>query len=163
MSGTELRLIGGALLAGAGTLLGHEKKSALLGQQRCLEQLCRALGRMESELLALQTPMPELLAKLSDCPFFLLISAGFGGEPLEQLWRRAAQAQPIPERDRETLGALGAVAGRYDAARQAAEIGLARQRLAESAAALAVEVSGRGRRFAGLGAALGAMLAAILF
>lgn len=158
-----MRLLGGGLLALAGALLGHEKKAELRAQQRSLEQLCAALGRMENELTALQTPMPQLFARLEDCRFFLLLSAGFGGEPLEKLWTRAARAQPIPEKDRETLGTLGAVVGRYEDQRQAAEIALVRQRLGESAAALEREIRQRGRHFAGLGAALGAMLAVLLF
>ena len=163
MTVTAIRLFGGALLALAGGLLGFERNAALRRQQRCLEQLCSALGRMETELTELCTPLPGLLEKLEDCRFFLLVSAGFGGEPLESLWRRAAEAQPIPPRDRETLGRLGTVVGRYEAGRQAGEIALARRRLSESAAELAREIRERGKHFAGLGAALGAMLAVILF
>lgn len=163
MTETAIRLLGGVLLALAGALLGHGKKTELLRQKRCLEQLSSALSRMENELAELQTPMPQLLAHLEDCRFFLLVSAGFGGEPLERLWQRAADCQPIPQKDRETLGRLGSVVGRYDAARQTAEITLARKELSESAAALERELTERGRHFAGLGAALGAMLAVILF
>lgn len=163
MNALELRLLGGLLLAAAGAILGHGKKAELRRQQRCLEKICTALGRMANELVDLQTPMPQLLEKLEDCGFFLLVSAGFGGEPLETLWRRAAQAQPIPEKDREMLAALGAVAGRYDGKRQAEEISLVRQCLAESASALEREIGLRGRRYTALGAALGAMLAVILF
>ena len=163
MTATEIRLLGGGLLALSGALLGYEKKTELRKQQSCLEQLCAGLGRMESELAELQTPMPQLLAHLEDCKFFLLVSAGFGGEPLERLWQRAAECQPIPPKDRETLGRLGGVVGRYDAVRQTAEIALARKNLEESAAALERELRERGKHFAGLGAALGAMLAVILF
>lgn len=163
MTALTLRLLGAGLLALAGGLLGYEKKAELKRRRASLRQLCVALGRMESELVTLQTPLPQLLARLEDCPFFLLVSAGFGGEPLERLWRRAAEVQPIPAADRQTLGELGAVIGRYDAQRQAAEIALTRRQLSEHGAALEREIAERGRHFAGLGAALGAMLAAILF
>ncbi len=163
MTGIALRMAGAALLALAGALLGGEKQRELRAQKRGLEQLSAALGRMAAELTALRTPLPQLFMKLEDCPFFLLVSAGFGGEALERLWRRAAEVQNIPKKDRETLAGLGAVVGRYEAERQAAELDLARQTLAESAAALEREISARARHYAGLGAALGGMLAVLLF
>ena len=68
-----------------------------------------------------------------------------------------------PERDRTALAGLGAVMGRYDAERQAAELALVRQRLSDSAQALEREIIARGRHYAGLGAAAGAILAVMLF
>lgn len=162
MTVTAIRFLGGGLLALAGALAGYEKHAELRRQRQCLEQLCAALGRMESELNALRTPMPQLLAKLEDCRFFLLISAGFGAEPLERLWMRASEAQPIPKQDRKLLSTLGGVIGRYDAECQAGEIAMVRQRLAESAERIRQEMQQRSRRYAGLGAALGAMLAVLL-
>ena len=163
MTALAFRMLGGCLLVLAGALLGYEQKSELRRRQRCLEQLSAALGRMECELVELCTPAPRLFEKLEDCPFFLLVSAGFGGEPLERLWCRAAEVQPIPERDKQTLKELGATVGRYDAQRQAGEIALARRKLGESAAAIGREISERGRHYMGLGAAMGAILAVILF
>lgn len=163
MTALTLRLLGAGLLALAGGLLGYEKKAELKRRRACLRQLCSALGRMESELVTLQTPLPQLLARLEDCPFFLLVSAGFGGEPLERLWRRAAEVQPLSPADRQLLGELGALIGRCDAQRQGAELALVRRQLQEHGEALEREIADRGRHFAGLGAALGAMLAAILF
>ena len=163
MTGEMLRLAGGGLLALAGALLGYERHRELRARKQALEQLGAALGRMSAELTGLHTPMPQLFARLEDCPFFLLVSAGFGAEPLEKLWRRAAAVQPIPETDRETLAGLGTVVGRYEAERQAAEIALVRTRLEDSAAALEREISTRSRHYAGLGAALGGMLAVMLF
>ena len=163
MTAVTLRVMGACLLALAGALLGHERKDELRCRQRCLEQLSAALGRMECELVELCTPAPRLFEKLKDCPFFLLVSVGFGGEPLERLWCRAAEVQPIPERDRQTLKELGATVGKYDAQRQAGEIALARRKLDESAAAIGREISERGRHYTSLGAAMGAILAVILF
>ena len=162
MTLTAIRFLGCGLLALAGALLGYGKHTELRRQKQCLEQLCVALGRMESELTALRTPMPQILARLENCRFFLLVSAGFGAEPLERLWSRAAQAQPIPVQDRNTLGELSNVIGRYDAQRQAGEIALVRQRLTESAKRIQQEMQQRSSRYAGLGAALGAMLAVLL-
>ena len=92
-----------------------------------------------------------------------LYIAGFGMQPLERLWRRAAAAQELAEGEREALAALGAVLGRCGAERQCAEIGLVRRRLSDAAAALERELALRGRRYDGLGAALGAIVAAVLF
>ena len=163
MTALTLRLLGSALLVAAGAMLGHGKLAEMERRARCLRELCAALGRMEGEIDALQSPLRDVFSRLTDCMFFRLVSAGFGAEPLEKLWRRAAETLPLSEAERETLGNLGGVLGRCDAQRQAGEIGLVRRRLAESADALEREIAARGRRFAGLGAAFGAMLAAVLF
>ena len=118
---------------------------------------------MESELTALQTPLPEIFEKLKSEKFFALLSAGFSTEPTERLWRRAAAELALDAACETALAALGTVIGRYDAFRQAAEIAAVRMRLNERAAALEAEIAGRGKRLPGLGAALGAMAAALLF
>lgn len=162
MSMQWLRLLGAGLLTAAGGMLGYAKKAELQRQKSALEQLCRALGRMACALTELQTPMPQLLKQLEDCPFFLLLSAGFGTQPLETLWRRAAAVQPIPEPERRALAELGSVVGRCGARQQAAEMQLLRQRLAAGAEKAGQELARRGCRYAGLGAALGAMAAVLL-
>jgi len=162
MNTEMLRLLGGSLLAASGALLGYGRFREQKRQKQSLELLCSSLGRMAGELTELNTPLPELFEKLEECPFFLLLSAGFGGEPLEQLWRRAAGVQLLPQRDRALLASLGAVIGKYEAERQTAEISLVRQQLSEHARELEREMEQRGRHYAGLGAALGAMLAVML-
>ena len=163
MTDWMLRAAGGGLLALAGALLGGEKQRELRTQKKELEQLSAALGRMAAELTELKTPLPQLFGKLEACPFFLLVSAGFGGEALESLWQRAAQVQNIPKKDREALAGLGAVVGRYEAQRQAGELELVRRQMTESAGTLEQEIRARGKHYAGLGAALGGMLAVLLF
>ena len=163
MTGLSLRLAGSGLLVVSGALLGSSRKREKCREKAELERLCTALGLLAAELSALRTPMPQAFEKLEDCPFFLLVSAGFGGEALDSLWRRAAEAQPIPEDARSALAGLAPVMGRYDAQRQCAELLLVRERLAGCAAALEREIEDRGRHYAGLGAALGGMLAAVLF
>lgn len=158
-----MKLLGGGLLALAGALLGGSKTAELRAELRELRSLSASLGIFESELTALQTPLPEIFEKLKSERLFLLLSAGFGGEPTERLWRRAAETLEIDAECRRALSALGAVVGRYDAPRQAAEIAAVRARLNERAAVLEAEIAGRGRRLPGLGAALGAMAAALLF
>ena len=91
------------------------------------------------------------------------MAAGFGGEPFEALWRRAANAMPLSPEERDALAAPGAVIGRCDAPRACAELALARALLAARREKLEQEIASRGKRFAGLGAALGAIVAAVLF
>ena len=163
MSAAALKMLGSALLALAGALLGGRMLDAQRELRRALLSLSDALGRLSGELTERQTPLPEAFAMLTDEPFFALLSASFGTEPTEALWRRAAQSLPLPEECRTALASLGGVAGRYGAAQQAAEIARVRRVLTERAAALQSEIDARSRRLPGLGAAVGAMLAVLLF
>ena len=159
-----LRLVGGALLVLAGALCGREKRRTLERRAEALRALAAALGRAQALLSATRCPLPELFARLSDAPLFRALSEGFGGgEGLDALWRQAAEAEDLAPPEREALAALGGVLGRCDAERQCAELGLVRARLADAASALERELADRGRRYDGLGAALGAMIAAVLF
>ena len=136
---------------------------ALERRARTLRDLAAALGRAQAALDALRCPLPELFARLSDVPFFRALSSDFGTAPLETLWRKSAEAEEIAPAEREALAALGDVLGRCDAGRQCAELALVRARLSDAAAALERELAARGRRYDGLGAALGAIVAALLF
>ena len=163
MTSLTLRLLGSALLIAAGTLLGWGRLTEMQRRAECLREICDGLGRMATELETLQSPLRELLNHLTDLRFFRLVSAGLGGEPFETLWRRAAAAMPLTQEERDALCAPGAVLGRCDAMRACAELALARASLTARADALEREIALRGRRFAGLGAALGAIVAAVLF
>ena len=158
-----IRLTGGLLLAAAGALSGYGRCTELRRRQRLLEELNGALGRLSAELIRLRTPLPQAFEKLKSCRMFYLVSAGFGAEPLETLWKRAAEAQPLKAGERALLGSLGNVLGKYDAPQQSAEIELVRQQLAERVAALEREIDTRGRHYAGLGAALGGIVAVVLY
>lgn len=163
MTALGVRLAGAVLLTAAGWLLGRRGMDALRRRAALLRAVSVSLGVMADELAALNTPLPLIFERLRDRPFFALLSAGFGGEPLPKLWRRAAGAIGLDAKDAETLASLGAVVGRYDASRQAAEITLVRRALEGSACALERELNGRAGSYAGLGAACGAILAVILF
>ena len=162
MTTAALRLLGGGLLVLGGAMLGRMRCAELERRKHCLRGIAAALGRLQGELEALQSPLGELFPRLSDCPFFGLVSAGFGDGPLEELWRRAAEAQPLSAEERAALAALGPVLGRCGVQRQCAEIALARRRLSESADAAEREIAERARRFPILGAALGAIAAVVL-
>ena len=157
------RLLGGALLVAAGALFGCGRACALKRRLALLRELDAGLGLLAEELTALRAPLPQIFARERDRPFFSLLYAGFGMEPTERLWRRAAEALDIGEADRAAIASLADVAGRYEAERQAAEIGRVRRRLETSAAALETELQGRARTFVGLGASFGAILAVLLF
>ena len=163
MTALTLKLFGGGLLVLAGTLLGGSGARALREEADALRRLSAALGIFESELTALRTPLPEIFAKLKDEKFFALLWAGFGGEPTETLWRRASETLGLERECTLALASLGAVVGRYDAPRQAAEIAAVRLRLDARAEDVQRELNERGRRLPGLGAALGAMAAVLLF
>lgn len=163
MTAAWLRLMGAVLLTAAGWLLGRRGTDALRRRAARLRAISVSLGVMADELTALNTPLPMIFERLRGRPFFGLLAAGFGGEPLQKLWRRAAEAQGLDAKDTEALSSLGAVVGRYDAQRQAAEIALVRRSLDDSAAEAEREISGRAKSYAGLGAACGAILAVILF
>ena len=163
MTSLTLRLLGSALLIAAGTLLGWGRLAEMQRHAGCLREISDGLGRMATELETLQSPLRVILSHLTDLRFFRLVSAGLGGEPFETLWRRAAAAMPLTPEERDALCAPGAVLGRCDAMRACAELALARASLTARADALEREIAMRGKRFAGLGAALGAIVAAVLF
>ena len=92
MSALVMKILGSSLLVVGGLLLGCSGLAALRGEVKKLRGVSSALGIFESELTALAAPLPDIFAKLSATPFFAMLSAGFGSEPTEQLWRRAAGA-----------------------------------------------------------------------
>lgn len=156
-------MLGALLLAAAGGLLGWEQCAEKRRTARLLRALAADLGVMAAELVSRQALLPQIFDRLRERPFFRLLHAGFGTEPMDTLWTRAAESMPLPEGDREALASLAAAVGRYDAPRQAAELEAVRLRLSADAEALERDVAARGRSFAGLGASLGAMAAVILF
>ena len=163
MTLSALRILGGGLLIAAGALAGSEQLTARRRELDCLRGLIAALGRFAAELETLQSPLEALFSHLTDCLFFRIVSAQFGSEPLEQLWKRAAAAQPIPEQARLALASLGSVLGRCGAQRQSDEIALTRRSLTAAADTLEREIAERTRRYPVLGAALGAIIATLLF
>jgi len=163
MSALTLKILGSCLLVLGGALLSCSGVRARRCEVKTLRALSAALGIFEGELAALAAPLPDIFAKLRSTPFFAMLSAGFGTEPTEQLWRRAAGTLGLDDDCAAALADLGAVVGRYDALRQAGEIAAVRHRLNDRAAVIERQISERGRRLPGLGAAIGAMAAVLLF
>ena len=162
--------VGGALLVtAAGAAAGLRKKYELRRRAELLSALVTALGLMEQEVAALQTPLPELFRTLArDGPeemreFFAAVAEKTGLVPISALWREQADALPLSGQAGKTLAALGMSLGRCDADRQAAEIALTRRHLDELLQQEREELRVHGRTYTGLGLSLGAMLAIILF
>ena len=166
---TAAKLSGALLVTAAGAAAGLRKKRELCRRAALLSALVTALGLMEQEVAALQTPLPELFRTLArDGPeetrfFFSAVAAMTGQVPISVLWREQANALPLGEQAGKTLAALGMSLGRCDADRQAAEIALTRRRLDALLQQEREELRVHGRTYTGLGLSLGAMLAIILF
>ena len=161
--------VGGALLVtAAGAAAGLRKKTELRRRAELLSALMTALGLMEQEVAALQTPLPELFRTLArDGPeetraFFASVATMTGLCPISALWRKETNTLPLGEQAGKTLAALGMSLGRCDADRQAAEIALTRRRLDFALQQEREELRVHGRTYTGLGLSLGAMLAIIL-
>ena len=162
MSGFGLRLLGALCLSLGGFFTGREALLRARSRLRLACGLAADLRGMAEEIEAFCRPLPELLERLRDRPFFELLWAGFGSEPFPRLWRKAAASLELPPALQETLCAPAEALGRYDAARQAAELRLCAERLDRRAAEMERELSSRQRLLPGLGAALGALLGVVL-
>ena len=82
--------------------------------QETLAELVSLLGRMGEEIHLRRTRLPHLLEAFSsrsggDAARFLSAVAAEleAGRPLEQSWRRCAQALPLPAENRQILADLG--------------------------------------------------------
>ena len=166
---TAAKLSGALLVTAAGAAAGLRKKYELRRRAELLSALVTALGLMEQEVAALQTPLPELFRTLArDGPeetraFFAAVATMTGQVPISVLWRAQANMLALSEQALKTLAALGMSLGRSDADRQAAEIALTRRRLDGLLRQEREELRVHGRTYTGLGLSLGAMLAIILF
>ena len=161
--------VGGALLVtAAGAAAGLRKKTELRRRAELLSALVTALGLMEQEVAALQTPLPELFRTLArngpeeTRTFFASVAMMTGLVPISVLWREQVDTLPLSGQAGITLAALGLSLGRCDADRQAAEITLTRRRLDSLLQQEREELRVHGRTYTGLGLSLGAMLAIIL-
>lgn len=162
------RAICAGLLVLTGALLGMKRTWALKRRLSLLRDLDAALGLLHGEIATLCTPLPQAFRDLAErgpaaaAGFFALLAAKDADAPLAAVWDRGLELLELDGRERQVLQPLGRVLGRYDAARQAAELELTREALSACARELEEEVKGRGRTYPGLGASLGAMLATLL-
>lgn len=149
-------------------LAGRAKTAALKGRERFLGEMDAALGALQNGIEGLLAPLPDLFAELAERGgesvrgFFACLALSQGETPLGEAWVRALAAAGLTEEERQVLLPLGHVLGRYDAGRQAGEIGLARSGLRRLAGKVRGEIDTRGRTYVGLGASAGAILALLL-
>ena len=168
-----LKLLGAVALAGGAAALGFSASAQLERRVRTLRTLLGALEVMEREVSFRLTPMPELLSALADRAaqpvgrFFAHCRDGLedlGEKRLEDLWHEALEAVPMDlgEEERQVLGDLGGVLGRYDGEGQREALALTRTQLGGCLVRAAEERKRLGRVYGALGLAAGAFLVILL-
>ena len=156
-----MRLLGAALVALSGALLGQRAAEGLCRRERALEEMAQGLEGLERELELSAAPLPQLMDRLiprcrgpaeemfRGCREAL---ERLEEESLSQAWRRLAEERiELGEEGRRCLAALGDCLGRWDSGEQRRGMAAVRGRL-EELAALAREER---RRQSGVYRALG--------
>ncbi len=169
-----MKLVGAVMLVCACVLLGLIQAQKLSKRARTLDEAVQALRCMSSELLNMQTPLPELLEHLSESSamgfdkVFGELSGDLkkqSGERFSELWTDRLMNEKsisLSNSQRLELCRPGASLGRYDASEQAAAIGSCVLRL-EAQFQKAEQKAHEARRlYVGLGFAGGLMLATAL-
>lgn len=167
-----IRLIGAALVAAGGALLGFQAAAGLRGRVRALEQLEAGLALLERELELNLPPLPRLLergAAHSEGAARELFQGCVRGldrldlESFSTLWRRLVGEQfALDQEGQAILYPLGDTLGRYEARRQLEALSAARRRLAELSARLESDSRRKGRVYQALGLSGGAFLVILL-
>lgn len=163
-----LKLLGALTVAVGGALLGQARTAGEKESSTLLADLCTALGAMADEISALQTPLPQLMSRLSGekrpaAPFFAAVLEKMNEMPLAGAWQSAAAQLALSDTEREMLKAVTSGLGRFDALAQSAELRLAASRLDKCLALRREKMQREGKMPAALGACLGAMCAIALF
>lgn len=167
-----IRLIGAALVAAGGALLGFQAAAVLRGRVRVLDQLEAGLAILERELELNLPSLPRLLergAAHSEGAARELFQSCVRGldrldrEDFSSLWRRLVKELSVlgPE-GQAILYPLGDTLGRYEARRQLEALSAARRRLEELSARLEADSRRRGRVYQALGLSGGAFLVILL-
>ena len=154
-----LKILGAGLLALAGLMAGMGKTAEARKGLRLLEDMDFALAFMAAEIEFRGRPLEEIFEALAqDGPksvrtFFAMAALDVLG--LQELWPVAVR-QVFGENG-QALAGLGAVLGRFDGDRQAAEIDLARQRLKRAAEQMRAEMGEKAKNYPALGLCAGAV------
>ena len=168
-----LRAVGALLLVGGAGFLGFAAAAGLGRRVKSLRIFLAALELMEREIAFRLTPMPDLLEDLAGrmpppvSVFFARCRAGLGGlgeKDLGLLWREGLEEVPMdlgPE-ERELLGELGDVLGRYDGEGQRAALERTRLALEETLRRAEEDKIRQGRMYGVLGLTAGAFLVIML-
>ena len=167
-----IRLIGAALVAAGGALLGFQAAAELRGRVLTLDQLEEGLAVLERELELNLPPLPRLLergAAHSEGAARELFQGCVRGldrldrEDFSSLWRRLVGELPrLDPEGQAILSPLGDTLGRYEAGRQLEALSAARRRLGELSARLEKDSRRKGQVYQALGLSGGAFLVILL-
>lgn len=167
-----VRVLGAALVAAGGAVLGFQAAAGLRRQVRALEQMAQGLLGLEGELEITAPPLPRLMERCagrSEGPARELFASCAQGlerldrEELSALWRRlVGERTELGPEGQDVLAPLGEVLGRYEADRQREALSTARRRLEEMADRVERDYRRRGRVYEALGLSGGAFLVILL-
>lgn len=167
-----IRLLGAALVAAGGGILGFQAAAGLRRQVWSLEQMAGGLLALEGELELTAPPLPRLMersAGRSEGPARALFAGCAQGlerldeEEFSDLWRRlVGERTELGAQGQAVLAPLGELLGRYEAPRQREALAAARRRLEELAARQEDDCRRRGRVYQALGLSGGAFLVILL-
>lgn len=167
-----VRLVGAALVAAGGALMGFQAAAELRGRVRNLDQMEAGLALLEQELELNLPPLPRLMergAEYSEGAARELFRGCARGldrldrEDFSSLWRRLVKELSVlgPE-GQAILSPLGDTLGRYEVRRQLEALSAARRRLEELSARLGADSRRKGRVYQALGLSGGAFLVILL-
>lgn len=167
-----VHLIGAALVAAGGALLGFQAAAGLRRRVRAVRETEAGLALLERELELSAPPLPRLLergAEHSQGPARALFQGCLRGldsldqEDFSSLWRRLVREQTgLPAEGQAVLLSLGDTLGRYEGERQREALSAARRRLEELAGRLEADSRHQGRVYQALGLSGGAFLVILL-
>lgn len=167
-----VHLIGAALVAAGGALLGFQAAAGLRRRVRAVRETEAGLALLERELELSAPPLPRLLergAEHSQGPARALFQGCLRGldsldqEDFSSLWRRLVREQTgLPAEGQAVLLSLGDTLGRYEGERQREALSAARRRLEELAGRLEADSRRQGRVYQALGLSGGAFLVILL-
>lgn len=119
-----LRLLGAALLLFGALWLGRYASACLRGRPKQLRSWVDALELLRSDIAAM-SPLPEAMlhaSRIGGCAGCFLESVAARLEQENQMfavtWNEALRGQPLRDRELDSLSALGAQLGRYEASTQ---------------------------------------------
>lgn len=167
-----VRLVGAALVAAGGALLGFQAAAELRSRVRTLDQVEAGLALLERELELNRPPLSRLMergaAHSEGAARELFQGCARGLDRLDQedfssLWRRLVKELSVlgPE-GQAILFPLGDTLGRYEVQRQLEALSAARRRLEELSAHLEMDSRRKGRVYQALGLSGGTFLVILL-
>ncbi len=164
-----LKLVGAAIVVGAGALIGHQAAAPLVRRPKELRQLQAGLALLETEIAYGAVPLPHALTRAGSAGglaarlFGAAARAAGGGELPATALTRTLQvcwdATALAPGDGEALGELAAVLGASDRSDQIRHLKLCRERLSAAEAAAEAERARSERMYRTTGLLAGAAAA----